>query len=486
MRGFVGSVATGTLSGPGPDGPGRSRGSPGSRACPLAGVAVSAAWWRCPHCCWARRCSAPATTATTSRAAARPTTPPAPPRPAVTPRATRPRPRPTTRPTRRDAPAGSISTNVKRKTDVPVSTLLTVFAKNGRLSTVTVSGSGDVGAARPARSPATAASGRPATCSSPARRTPSRRASRGDDGDLVAKKQQFTTQALSLSTSRPTRPSRRCPARPSASACRSIVTFDVPVTDRANIEKHLHVTTTPQQPGTWHWLSDNEVHYRPKKYWKAGTEVDVDVDINGVDAGNGIYGQEDRDVQFQIGDAHIYKVDAKTDQMKVFSNGKLLRTIPITTGQQPTYTTRSGIKVIIEKFDSQAHELRDRRHHRRRRLRHQGRPVGHAGDLLRRVRPRRAVVRRLPGPRQRLPRLHRHEHLQRRLALPHEPSAATSSTTPAPTARWTRPTATATGTSPGTSTSRAPRSPRADQVRAGVAVSVQPASAVAGAAGVAG
>ena len=37
--------------------------------------------------------------------------------------------------------------------------------------------------------------------------------------------------------------------------------------------------------------------------------------------------------------------------MKVFSNGKLLRTLPITTGK-PGFTTRSGTKVIIEKFDS--------------------------------------------------------------------------------------------------------------------------------------
>jgi lipoprotein-anchoring transpeptidase ErfK/SrfK len=37
--------------------------------------------------------------------------------------------------------------------------------------------------------------------------------------------------------------------------------------------------------------------------------------------------------------------------MKVFSNGTLLRTIPITTGK-PGFTTRSGTKVIIEKFDS--------------------------------------------------------------------------------------------------------------------------------------
>jgi lipoprotein-anchoring transpeptidase ErfK/SrfK len=37
-----------------------------------------------------------------------------------------------------------------------------------------------------------------------------------------------------------------------------------------------------------------------------------------------------------------------TDQMKVYSNDKLLRTIPVTTGQ-PGFITRSGIKVIVEK-----------------------------------------------------------------------------------------------------------------------------------------
>jgi len=68
-----------------------------------------------------------------------------------------------------------------------------------------------------------------------------------------------------------------------------------------------------------------------------------------VPAGNGIYGQLDRHVEFHIGDAHIYKVNAKTDQMQVFSNGRLLRTLPITTGK-PGFTTRSGVKVIIEKF----------------------------------------------------------------------------------------------------------------------------------------
>lgn len=130
-----------------------------------------------------------------------------------------------------------------------------------------------------------------------------------------------------------------------------IVTFDVPVTDRASIEKHMSVQASPAQPGTWHWISDTEVHWRPKSYWKPGTDVDVDVDINSVPAGAGIFGQESRHVDFHVGDAHVYKVNARSDQMQVFSNGRLLRTIPITTGK-PGFTTRSGTKVIIEKFAS--------------------------------------------------------------------------------------------------------------------------------------
>jgi lipoprotein-anchoring transpeptidase ErfK/SrfK len=127
-----------------------------------------------------------------------------------------------------------------------------------------------------------------------------------------------------------------------------IVTFDVPVTDRASIEKHLHVTSAPSQKGSWHWISSTEVHWRPATYWKAGSRVTVNADINSVPAGNGIYGQLDRQIQFNVGDAHIYKVDAKTDEMRVFSNGRLLRTVPVTTGK-PGFVTRSGTKIIIEK-----------------------------------------------------------------------------------------------------------------------------------------
>ncbi len=130
-----------------------------------------------------------------------------------------------------------------------------------------------------------------------------------------------------------------------------VVTFDVPVTDRASIERHLAVTASPRQVGAWHWLSDTEVHWRPRTYWQPGSTVGVDIDINSVPAGGGIYGQESRHVDFQVGDANVYKVDTQTDQMRVYQNGSLLRTLPITTGK-PGFTTRSGTKVIMEKFES--------------------------------------------------------------------------------------------------------------------------------------
>lgn len=130
-----------------------------------------------------------------------------------------------------------------------------------------------------------------------------------------------------------------------------VVTFDLPVTDRALFEKHMTVTSKPAQRGSWYWLSDREAHFRPARYWKAGTDVSVDLDLNSLPAGNGIYGQESRSIDFQVGDAHVYKVNAQTHRMQVFSNGELLRTFPITTGKAG-FTTRSGVKVIMEKFES--------------------------------------------------------------------------------------------------------------------------------------
>jgi lipoprotein-anchoring transpeptidase ErfK/SrfK len=246
------------------------------------------------------------------------------------------------------APKATVATNLPRgSAPVPVDKVLEVSASDARLTSVdvasadgsldgTLSDDGSRWTAGDRLEPGTAYTLRAVATDA--------------DGDRVRRTAEFTTQALTLDEQ--TYPSVAPLAGETVGVGMPvIVSFDLPVADRAAFERHMTVTSSPHQRGSWHWLSDNEAHWRPAKYWKPGTEVSVDVDVNGVAAGNGIYGQEDRVVDFEVGDAHLYKVNAETHQMKVFSNGKLLRTLPITTGKAG-FTTRSGTKVIIEKFDS--------------------------------------------------------------------------------------------------------------------------------------
>lgn len=169
-----------------------------------------------------------------------------------------------------------------------------------------------------------------------------------DNGHDTVYRARFTTEALALSQQ--TYPSFvPQPGSTVGVGMPAIVRFDVPVTDKVSIERHLRVTSVPAQEGAFHWISDQEVHWRPKEYWQAGTTVTVEADVDSVPAGNGVFGQVSRTSTFTIGRSMVSKVDMNTHQMQVFRDGKLLRTIPITTGEQPKFTTRSGIKVIVEK-----------------------------------------------------------------------------------------------------------------------------------------
>jgi len=127
-----------------------------------------------------------------------------------------------------------------------------------------------------------------------------------------------------------------------------VLTFDVPVKDRAEFEKNLHVTSEPAQKGSWSWLSSTQVRYRPAEYWKPGTKVTVDADLNGVDAGQGIYGQTSASTSFTVGRSMVTKVDLAKDVATVYRDGKLVRTIPVS-GGKPGWETRSGTKLIMAK-----------------------------------------------------------------------------------------------------------------------------------------
>lgn len=243
--------------------------------------------------------------------------------------------------------ASLVASIANRATDVTVDTPLELSAADGTITSVMVTGSGDVSDLTGQMSDG--------SWNSTARLEPGTTYQvtaqvRDDSGETVTRRSGFSTQDLTLDqqTFASVAPLQ---GETVGVGMPVIVTFDVPVTDRAGIESHLSVQSTPAQTGTWHWFSDTEVHYRPKAYWQAGTTVKVDLDLNSVPAGNGVYGQESRVIDFTVGEANIYKVNAATHQMQVFSDGKKLRTIPITTGKAG-FTTRSGTKVIVEKFKS--------------------------------------------------------------------------------------------------------------------------------------
>ena len=251
-----------------------------------------------------------------------------------------------------EAPAAVVTTNVRSGArDVPVDTVLAVTVSNAQLKSVAVSAAGpDAGGTLAGDIAANGYSWRAGSRLEPGTSYVVRTVATGADGDQVRRTSRFQTQALSLDqqTFASVAP---LDGETVGVGMPVIVTFDVPVSDHAAIEKHMAVTSTPSQAGTWHWMSDTEVHWRPKSYWKPGTKVSVDVDVNSVPAGDGIFGQESRTVDFEVGAAHVYQVNARTHQMTVRSNGKVLRTIPITTGKAG-FTTRSGVKVIIEKFET--------------------------------------------------------------------------------------------------------------------------------------
>jgi lipoprotein-anchoring transpeptidase ErfK/SrfK len=125
------------------------------------------------------------------------------------------------------------------------------------------------------------------------------------------------------------------------------VYFDDPVADKAAVESHLKVTSSAPTDGSWNWLSDTEVHFRPSQYWPAHTDVTLDAALFGVDFGDGVWGEKSRTVSFSIGDRHVSIADAGTHQMVVYDGDQVVQTWPISAGSE-MFPSRNGVHVVTE------------------------------------------------------------------------------------------------------------------------------------------
>ncbi|WP_394816178.1 L,D-transpeptidase [Streptomyces mooreae] len=120
------------------------------------------------------------------------------------------------------------------------------------------------------------------------------------------------------------------------------------ITDPKAVEDAIKVTAKPSVPIEGHWFGNDRLDFRPEKYWAAGTEVTLKLDLNGVEGRPGVYGTQAKEVSFTVGRSQVSTVDAASKKMTVVRDGKKIKTIPITSGA-PGTETYNGKMVISEK-----------------------------------------------------------------------------------------------------------------------------------------
>ncbi|MEV7442758.1 Ig-like domain-containing protein [Streptomyces sp. NPDC091204] len=148
------------------------------------------------------------------------------------------------------------------------------------------------------------------------------------------------------------------------------IVFDNPVANKAEVEKQLKVTTSNNTEGSWGWIKDysgnDRVDWRPKEYWKSGTDVKVEMNLNGVDSGKGggLFAK-DYNTEFKIGKDRRIEVSLDSKKLSVTEDGQAQKTIPISAGTPGgKKASWSGKMVIMTKegtirMDSQTVGLDD-------------------------------------------------------------------------------------------------------------------------------
>ncbi|WP_374936708.1 Ig-like domain-containing protein [Streptomyces sp. Ru71] len=134
--------------------------------------------------------------------------------------------------------------------------------------------------------------------------------------------------------------------------------FDRPVSNKAAVERQLKVTTSNGTVGSWGWMKDwsgkDRVDWRPKEYWRPGTEVTLDARLNGTDSGSdGGWFVRDYRVAFTVGARQVVKVDLDRKQLTVERDGKTVRTFPVSGGTPgPETGSWRGTEVVMAKEGS--------------------------------------------------------------------------------------------------------------------------------------
>ncbi|MGH3794071.1 MAG: L,D-transpeptidase [Pseudonocardiaceae bacterium] len=130
------------------------------------------------------------------------------------------------------------------------------------------------------------------------------------------------------------------------------LTFSSPVSDKAAVQKALSVHTSVPTEGSWAWLDDTTVHWRPKTYFAPGTQVSVTAKLYGLAMGDGSFGSGDLASTFTIGRSYVLRGDTRTHRLIAYVNGVQVADYPASYGldSDPGRATHSGIHVTMQKY----------------------------------------------------------------------------------------------------------------------------------------
>ncbi|GAA1182934.1 lipoprotein-anchoring transpeptidase ErfK/SrfK [Kitasatospora gansuensis] len=131
--------------------------------------------------------------------------------------------------------------------------------------------------------------------------------------------------------------------------------FKEDVKDKAAVEKAVTFETSDGAPVKGHWFNNRWVDFRPETFWKSGSKVTVHYRLKSIEVAPGVYGGIDSDQTFTVGRDKRSTVDAATHQMTVEKDGRVVETIPISTGASSpkSWNAYNGTMAVMERKESE-------------------------------------------------------------------------------------------------------------------------------------
>lgn len=118
-------------------------------------------------------------------------------------------------------------------------------------------------------------------------------------------------------------------------------TFSEPVVNKEAVEKAIKIS----QPGAFRWYSDTLLRYRGADFWPANSTINVDMKLFGMDLGNGMIGNFNKNYNVHIGNKVVMEADAGAMVVNILVNDVVAKTFPATLGDAD-FPSASGYMVM--------------------------------------------------------------------------------------------------------------------------------------------